>query len=138
MIALSVFVALLWAIGGIFQKQALSVISPTTLMVLGCVVYTPLVLAYGLYHHKRVAYESKKLTPYLIGVVVLFVSISMFYSIVLYYNLLQKHEVHKVTAITFISPVFTLLFAFLLLGERITLRSVVGVLLIVVGVICIS
>lgn len=138
MIALSVFVALLWAIGGIFQKQALSVISPTTLLVLGCIIYTPLVFLYGLYYRKHVIYEVKQLTPYLIGVITMFVALSMFYSIVLYYKLLQKHDVHKVTAVTFISPIFTLLLASLVLGERITLKSVVGVLLIVGGVVCIS
>ena len=55
-----------------------------------------------------------------------------------FYWLLQRHEVSKVTPLTLLSPLFTVLFSVILLGETLTWRIVVGGAITILGVGIIS
>ena len=138
MIFLSLFVAFLWSLGGVFQKYVLMTMSPTTLMVVGSMLYFVCIVPYGLINRKLILSEVSKFKPSTLLATGGFVFLSMFFSIILYYRLLSKYDVHKVTAITFVSPLFTLILAALFLKERVTIASMVGVVLIVLGVACIG
>ena len=53
-------------------------------------------------------------------------------------QLLRKHDSYIVTAITFSSPLFTLLLASLFLGEKVNIYGIIGVILIVVGIMMVA
>uniref|UniRef100_A0A6C0I2T4 EamA domain-containing protein n=1 Tax=viral metagenome TaxID=1070528 RepID=A0A6C0I2T4_9ZZZZ len=56
----------------------------------------------------------------------------------LYYNVLKTHESSIVSALVYSAPVFTLILAHLFTNERLTLHSILGILMVSVGVILIS
>jgi drug/metabolite transporter (DMT)-like permease len=60
--------------------------------------------------------------------------ICVFCSNVLYYTILQNHKSYLVSAIIDSAPLFTLIFASLLLKERITKIGVLGVFFVIMGV----
>jgi O-acetylserine/cysteine efflux transporter len=51
-----------------------------------------------------------------------------------FYWLLQRHEVSKVTPLTLLSPLFTVAFGVILLGETLTWRIVLGGAITIIGV----
>lgn len=55
-----------------------------------------------------------------------------------FYWLIQRYEVSKITPLTLISPLFTVIFSVILLGETLTWRIVVGGAITLVGVVIIS
>lgn len=55
-----------------------------------------------------------------------------------FYWLLQRYEVSKITPLTLISPLFTVVFGVILLGEELTWRIVLGGAITLVGVVIIS
>lgn len=55
-----------------------------------------------------------------------------------FYWLMQRYEVSKITPLTLISPLFTVVFGVILLGEELTWRIVVGGAITLVGVVIIS
>lgn len=55
-----------------------------------------------------------------------------------FYWLIQRHEVSKVTPLTLLSPLFTVLFGVILLGETLTWRIVIGGAVTMAGVAIIS
>jgi O-acetylserine/cysteine efflux transporter len=55
-----------------------------------------------------------------------------------FYYMLQKYEVSKISPYTLLSPLFTVIFAVVLLGEELTWRIVVGGAITLAGVLIIS
>lgn len=55
----------------------------------------------------------------------------------LHFNILQKYDSNIVCALTYSAPLFTLLLAYFLFSEKITLLSGTGIVFIVAGVIMI-
>lgn len=53
----------------------------------------------------------------------------------MYYYILEKHHAYVISALVYSSPVFTVLFAHMVLKERVTVLGMAGVLLIVTGVV---
>jgi drug/metabolite transporter (DMT)-like permease len=61
-----------------------------------------------------------------------------FLATLLYYQLMRNHKSHLVTALTYSSPIFTLLLAELVSGERPDQYSRWGVILITLGIVVLS
>jgi drug/metabolite transporter (DMT)-like permease len=57
---------------------------------------------------------------------------------IIYYNLINDHDSYVVTALVNSAPVFTVGLSYLLLKENITKYGMLGVVLIIVGVFCLS
>lgn len=130
---LALLVAFMWSFGGILQKFILSTVSPTTLMILSAFVYASIVVVYAITQRRTVFAELQNITLYQWMAIVLLASVSMFFSMILYYKLLRNHDVHKVNALTYTAPAFTVLMAIAFLKEHITLKSILGIFLIVTG-----
>lgn len=107
-------------------------------MIIGSGLYSLIISAYALYHQKTVVKDLKKINWPIAFAIAGFVFLSMFYSIILFYRLLRDYDVHKVCALTYVSPLFTLAIAFFFMGEKVTLLSAIGVVLVVSGVVCLS
>ncbi len=138
-VLLALVVALLWSISPIVHKSILSAgISRETVLVLTGLLYFPCILAYGLIYHKRIITDIPKITKTQWALLICLTVMSGLIGNILYFWLLKHNDSYVVTALAFCSPIFTLVLAYWLLHEKITPVSVIGVLLIVLGVGCIS
>jgi len=72
--------------------------------------------------------------------VIIFITsaITGFFANLIYYYVISKHESYIVEALISCSPLFTLVLAYLFLKEEINWVGIAGVLLITLGVICVS
>jgi drug/metabolite transporter (DMT)-like permease len=131
----SLFIAFIWSIGGIFQKYAMNHINPVTFIAFTTLIYVICVIVYCVFNKKTIIADFKNNTSIsVLGAMLAFTLLSMFWSMILLLQLYEKHDAHKVSTLTFVSPVFTLILATLLLKERPTPKSILGVLLVVLGI----
>ena len=138
MVPQSLFVAFLWALGGILQKYSLRTLSPKMLFIIGGALFSVLVIAYGAIHRKEVLASFPKIDTPTWASIIGFVTLSMFLSIILFYNLLESNDAYKVNTITYVAPLFTLILAIIFLGERPTIHAALGVGLVVAGIYMIA
>lgn len=136
LIALGVLVAALWALGPILHKIVLMRgISATSIIIIGgifSILFGVVCIAFK--RHELVS-DFEKLE---LDVVVLLAIVALFSSVLasfIFLYLIDNYESYLVNAVVFTSPIFTLMFAFWILGEEITWLSIVGVVIITIGVI---
>jgi drug/metabolite transporter (DMT)-like permease len=134
---LSMAVALLWAIGGLLQKYVLRTIGPKSLLVYSGVMYTVMIVVYWVIHKKEVHGEIGKLNTKIVVSMLAFVFLSNFLAFVIFNTLLVNHDVYKVTALTYVAPVFTVVLAAAVLGERPHPVAYLGVVLVFLGCLCV-
>lgn len=125
-----------WGIAPIFEKIGLRVVSipvaifirsGLTLLVLMIVIYIG---------RKKYLMEALDIKG------VIFVVLGGIFSVLLaqflYFAALRKGDASKVIPVIGVYPAFTLIFSFLLLGEKITFVKIIGLLLITIGLMVIS
>jgi len=107
-------------------------------MLFSAFIYAFLIIIYAAFN-KTIIYKDINNISKTDIIVILFSSgIAAFFGNVLYFSILKNHESSIISALIFSSPIFTLIFAYLFLKERINTIGIVGILFIVTGVICIS
>lgn len=137
-IVLGLAVAFLWGVSPILHKNLLKDMSRHSLMVFGSVIYTICICIYA-YNHKQVISEDfGNISQKSIVMLVLSSGICGFLASLWYYQLMRDHPSHIVTALTYSSPIFTLLLAELLLKEHSDTYSRIGILLITAGIVVLS
>ena len=57
---------------------------------------------------------------------------------ILYFYLLKEHDSYVVSALVNSAPVFTVLISYFLLKEKLTKYGIIGIILIVGGIVCLS
>ena len=97
-----------------------------------------LIVILSIYLKNDVLIDIKKLT-FRDGVILVCLPIfTVFIANIIYYYILKKHESSLVSAITYSSPAFTLVLAYLFLNERLDIYGLSGIFAIIAGVILIS
>ena len=97
-----------------------------------------LIVILSIYLKNDVLIDLKKLT-FRDGVILVCLPIfTVFIANIIYYYILKKHESSLVSAITYSSPAFTLVLAYLFLNERLDIYGLSGIFAIIAGVILIS
>lgn len=134
----SLIVAFLWSVGSISQKYILGTLTPTTTLVVTGILYGITMLVYFLFHKKTVLKDIQKIDFKVASVFTVFIILGIVASQLIFYSLAKEHDIYKVTALTFVSPIFTLLLATMLLGEKPTPLHILGILFVVVGVILVG
>jgi drug/metabolite transporter (DMT)-like permease len=139
-IALALVVAALWGCGPIVHKSLLSSdIDRSTILVVSGSLYFVCLVMYGLmYHSARIRADVPKITASAWVALCALALVCGLFANSLYLRLLHQQKAHTVTALVFCAPVFTLLMAHVLLGERVRPMAAMGTALIVTGVLCIS
>lgn len=139
-VLLSLLISFLWGISPIIHKFIFNnkPISPITMMVSGSAVYFACSFIYFTMNHKVVLNDLKHMDSTTIMLVVFSAVIAGFFANYLYFNVIKNHASYLVSALVFSSPFFTLLFSYFLLKEDISLTSLIGVMLIVLGVILLA
>jgi transporter family protein len=134
---LCIFVAFLWSLQPILHKMLKKNIDVFILFILVW-IFTSLFMIIFLFYYKNHIYENIiNLTKFEL---LIFISIGIMCVLAnyLYFNIIKIEDSYIVSAITYSSPVFTILVAYLLLQENISISSIIGILLIVVGAVILS
>uniref|UniRef100_A0A6C0I375 EamA domain-containing protein n=1 Tax=viral metagenome TaxID=1070528 RepID=A0A6C0I375_9ZZZZ len=134
----ALFIAVLEGLAPIIHKHLLAQISPATLLVVGALAYFFCVFCFALYHKETLITEIPTISKRDWLIILGSTAITGFVVNILYYTILQNHESFVIAALIFCSPVFTMLILFLFMNHKLNGFSVLGVLSIVLGVICIA
>ena len=132
-------VAAMWALGPLLQKIVLGrgVSSVTIIAVSG--VFT---LAFGsifLYAKRKELYNDLgKLDFEILGLIAFSGVVCGLLTNYVFLGLLAKYDAYIVNAIAYSSPVFTLVFAMWLLGESISMTSILGFVFLTLGLVLIT
>lgn len=136
-VLLSLVVAFQWGLMPIILKQMLTSFPTPMVFVLSWFLYSCAMLAYIFYKWDIIKPSALKLKlNHVLWVAVSAIGCS-FAGHLLYYHLLEKHDSYIVIALVNAAPFVTLLLAALYLKEDVTVTGFAGVLLIVLGVVCI-
>ena len=135
---LSIGIALCWAISPLLQKVVLKSIPMPTLLMLTTAFYSFGVFLFIYFNRHEVGASIPKIDMKLIGIAFIIGIICGLIPNIVFMKLLKNNRSHIVTALTYSSPLFTTLFAYMFLHEQITLKSVIGVCSIVFGIIMIG
>lgn len=127
-LVLGLTIAILWGIRPVLQKQVLNSISPSTVMTIGAFLYLILVSVYVLLYHKtQFVEEVQSCNTKQITILVLVAGVG-FIASVMYYRALSDYTASKIVTITSIWPLFAIIFAGLILEEKIDPNLIIVVL----------
>ncbi|MCS7122308.1 MAG: DMT family transporter [Archaeoglobaceae archaeon] len=129
---LALIAAILWGLAPIFDKLALQ--TGVSIYVANFVRLLSAVLITFVFAAKYNFNISLNATFYLI----IAGTIGGVVAMLLYYSALSTSETAKVVAITASYPLFTALFAYILLGEEISFKTLLGILLVFLGILLLS
>jgi uncharacterized membrane protein len=126
-------VAALWALTVVAQKHSLGSVKPETAFVIITLTHTLFLLTYLALNWKAIQGDfvnvDRKLSFILLAGV-----FASFIGNMLYYKLLNNNSAPVMSAAVSATPLFVALFAYILLGTRITLRQLAGIIIILFGV----
>jgi drug/metabolite transporter (DMT)-like permease len=137
-LALTLFGSFLWGISPIVTKLLIAKYNHYTIMLLCAFIYFICLLMGLPYYNKQLMKDIGRLTNKDIGLFLFEGIFVLFLANVVYYYVIKDNDSFIVTALQSCGPLFTLIFAYYLLHEKVNLFGFIGVLLIVLGVICIS
>lgn len=122
----------------IMHKFFLAKCEISTLFVLYGLVYSIIIVMVAIYNMSNIRADVQKLNRrHIIGIVMTSLA-GLFIANYLYLYLLKHHQSFAVAALISTAPLFTLLFAYVILKEEVSLLSAIGVSLIVIGVILVA
>lgn len=134
-ISLTLFIAFLWSLSPLLEKMLLHVLPMEAVLIFVAVIYIICTFFYYIWHREKVNDSITKLNWKYIGVLLLAAIIGSFIPNILFLKVLSNHDSYIVTALTYLSPMFTMILAYWFLRENISLWSLFGVILIVTGII---
>ena len=134
----SLFIAFLWGIQPVIHKYILKSIDPKTILILTTVFYSLCSIAFAIKYWRSVQKDWKKLTPIKLMWIGIAAILSGFVANLIYLFVLKKHKSYLVSALIYAAPAFTLLLSYFLLKEDISIIGFIGVILVIIGTICIA
>jgi drug/metabolite transporter (DMT)-like permease len=135
---LAFLAAFIYGMTAIMHKFYLQKCDISTLFVLYGLVYAIAIFVVAAYNISNIRADIKTLSRlHMFGIFVTSFA-GLLIANYLYLYLLKHHQSFAVAALISIAPLFTLLFAYIILKEDVSLVSVIGVCSIVVGVILVA
>jgi len=134
----SMFIALLWGISPIAHKNMIGKMDTKIVFILNSVFYTLCIIGYTIYYWDHFKSELPKVSSkdiYMLGGISIILS---FIPNIFYFSLLKHHDSYVVSALVNSAPIFTVLISYCLLKDPISKYGILGVLLIIGGIGCIS
>jgi drug/metabolite transporter (DMT)-like permease len=135
---LTIFGAFLWGVSPVIHKYLLGTYNQLTIMILISFIYTICLLLCLPFYSNAVYKDIFKLNVHDIILFLISGVFTLFLGNAIYYYVLKDNHSHVISALDSSAPFFTLILAYLLLKEKINIFGVLGTILIVLGVICIS
>jgi drug/metabolite transporter (DMT)-like permease len=128
-------IAFLWGIQGVAYKSVSDGIKYKTVMATSWLLYSVVMILFICKERTELSEDMAKFTCFDIFMLIIASVLTGFLANYLYYYLMAHNDSHVVSSVTCISPLFTLLFAYLLLEEKITTYNVAGTIFIIIGVL---
>lgn len=128
----SIAIATCWSISSILQKDVFSEVNPNTLLFYVAMMFCGMMIVLAILRPDIVDVRLS-MDYYRYVQMALIALLGFFVPNFLLFNLIGENDVNRVIALSYISPMITVLLAWLLLNERINVYSVVGVILISTG-----
>ena len=137
-LAEGLFIAFCWGSLGVVNKYVLNHLESSTVFVLSGIIYFFFLLGLMFYNKKSIEKDLQKITRFQSFCIIASSIFLIFLPNFLYYYFLKRTKASIITAIAYSAPVFTLILAHLLINERIRPISILGILLISLGIFFIS
>lgn len=137
-LTLSLIIAASYGVLPILQKMLLNDLPVEVSFALGAPIYTSAMAAFVFYNWQRIHPHLHKITGRHLALVIGSSLVCSFFTNLLLLRVMRQNDSFIVTAVTCSSPVFTAVLGYLVLKEKITLVSGVGVALVTAGVILLS
>jgi len=126
-------VAALWGLSVMAQKYSLSSVKPSTAFIIITLIHTSFLLAYLAYNWKSFNEDLSNVSNRLSLILLAGVSAS-FIGNIIYYKTLHAHSAPVVSSVMSTVPLFVTVFAFALLGTKLTTKQILGILIVMLGV----
>lgn len=139
-VPVALFIAFIFGISPIIHKYIFNnvpTLTPQTIFILGGISYFVFTLMFALFEKEALVNNMKNI-PSSIIMIFIFGTAMSFFANYLYFKIISKNASYLVSSLIFVSPLFTLILSYLFLKEDITVHSVIGIVLIVVGVILVA
>lgn len=135
-ILLGLLIAITWGLAPVLQKQVLNNISPITTMLLINLIITILLIILSLTYYKNQIQSDLQNISYKNLQIISFVAVICgFIPGIIYYIILDKWDSSRVVITTSLYPIFTLIFANLILNETIPMELYIITLIISIIII---
>lgn len=135
---LSFTVALLWCIPPIAEKFVIGFVSAEVMFLILTIAYCVFALIKCFYSRKKIYEGLPQLNTKLIAILALS---SLFGAVIpnlIFLKLIKNNKASIVTALTYTTPIFTFLLAYLFINEKINIETVIGICLVTIGIILIA
>ena len=137
-ILLALCVSFLWGTVPVVHKYLLTKYQPITIMIMSNVVYLSLLLITVVFERKAFLTDINKMSLNDSLIIVSAAIFGLYIGYKLYYYVLKDHKSSIISSLIYSSPIFTLLFAYIFLKERLSIYGYLGIFSILMGVILIS
>lgn len=137
-VLITLFVAFLWGLSPIMQKHLLKKFDKFSLMLFFSAIYFGCLLVFLPFYYSHLISDISKIETFDIWLIAFTTITASFLANVILLHVLKYNDSYIVSALTCVSPLFTLLLGYIFFHEKINILGVLGVLLIVLGTFCIS
>ena len=139
-IYVSLMIAVMWALPPIVDKRILMTcdVEPMSFLIIKGGVHIITTAALILVYNNQLVKDFRKLNVQQLALIATTSIIAGLIANLYYLDVIQKHDSYVMTAIMYSSPLFVFLFALVYLHERVTVYSIAGILLIVIGVMSLA
>ena len=134
----SMIVSLFWGISPVLYKMMMTKMDTKITFIINNIFFALAVIGYTIYYWDDIKTD---ITTTSLRDIISVGAISIILSFipnVIYYNLLNHHDSYIVSALVNSAPIFTVGISYLLLKENVTKYGILGVILIIIGVACLS
>ena len=128
---LALIVAAIWGLAPIFEKMSLKELNPMLVLFVRFVLVSCLILPFYLTSNSLSSILSLSFKNILL---ILIPGVLAVLGIYLYFNALMGSSASKIVPLTAIYPLFTCFYGYLFLKEQITIETIIGTSLIIIGV----
>jgi uncharacterized membrane protein len=126
--------AFAWGVVPVLHKNILKEISGPSLMIISGVIYTIGIFIIAIFHSKALEKDFQKIRMQYIFMITLTTILGMIISNYIYFRVLEKEKSYIVSALIATSPLITLFIAVIVFNEEVSLKHLIGVLSIILGI----
>jgi drug/metabolite transporter, DME family len=126
-------VAALWGVSVVAQKYSLGSVKPATTFIIVTLLHTMFLLGYLTYNWKSFNDDLTNMSRRL-SVILLAGVFASFIGNIMYYKTLHTNSAPVVSSVISTVPLFVTLFAFALLGTKLTPKQILGIVIVMIGV----
>lgn len=137
-LSITLLIAFLSGLMPILHKTLLNKFNPMSVLIFIGLTYTFPLFFFSLAHIDTIKTDLAKMNSTDAAYIVFASIVCVFFANILYYNILKKHKSYIVATLINTTPLFTLIIAVGFLKERLNAVGLLGVILIIMGTICIS